>query len=1036
MGDRSRDSELPWDDGSADLREELARHAVFVRRIAGPLVRGDVAGADDVAQEAVACVLARPPRRIDALRAFLATTVRRLVVRRGRDERRRSAREAVVARAEGVDGGDDARVQILEQVTAGVATLGEPYRRTVLARYYEGLAPRQIASREGVSVGAVHTRLRRAHEMLRARLDREVEGGRGVWTLGLLAWSSPPAAGVPVAVSPDAVGGAPVGAAPTTAVSSGALVAAGGVLGVSKVWSSSAVVGGIVLLACAVGWSQGWFGKPRQVPLGEKAGVGDRLQGELARRGEATEGERSDGPSAERVEVDSPTLVAETDPPTLQVQVLWRDDRAPVPDVGIDLLFWEAEDPFRERVQLRTDSEGFLRVDDPPATGRVLLNAALGGGGSVELAEQGLTEEVLLLPRGRTLDGRVLDSADVPVADASIWVSDYGNDYHGEVVARTGPRGRFHLVGVGEGRSIAAFAHDCLPGPMQRIDELAVDEEAILRLQRDRSVAALAVEVVDVAGQPVVGAELRIDAAVAGLELGSLREERPGRVVQLDDTGRALVEGLAPGATKVAIRAPGGLALTSMRLELLPGEHRDLRVVMQPGVSLRGRVLAATGEAVERAEVQVGEYSAFDAWFTRSRVDGSFTLTGLPVDRAFGVRVERDGVGRAERSFEAAAGTALEWNVVLDPGAVFRARVVGDDDVPRVGWSVYAISDALEGDNGTLWSRSVKTDENGRLLLTAVPDANLRLELRAPGAVYPTKVFSRMRPAAEELTLHVGEDELPQSALVGRLVDHAGRPVANAQLSVTLLGVGGLRIPRPATTEDDGRFRVVGLVAGEAVLHVDSPGVPRQRLWRGELEMRREAETGVLELAEPGYILVRTEGGDGLRAPFDRLVLQPVVKEGVFGAPSSIERGHNEAVAVLPGSYAWTAEGDGVVRIAGRVDVPLPGDRVVVDLVPERGEPCDFVLLYDPPSTTDSASSVFLTATVWAADESVAATWSSVVRPAVRPEEPTRRVLRPGSYRLVVRRFARGVDGEQQEVEVSFDVAAGGTSRPVEVTVR
>jgi hypothetical protein len=65
-------------------------------------------------------------------------------------------------------------------VLAAVRALAEPYRATVLLRYYEGLALEEVARRTGVNGSTARTRLARAHEQLRARLDREW-GGRQAW---------------------------------------------------------------------------------------------------------------------------------------------------------------------------------------------------------------------------------------------------------------------------------------------------------------------------------------------------------------------------------------------------------------------------------------------------------------------------------------------------------------------------------------------------------------------------------------------------------------------------------------------------------------------------------------------------------------------------------------------------------------------------------------------------------------------------------------------------------------------------------------
>jgi hypothetical protein len=58
----------------------------------------------------------------------------------------------------------------LRTVVDAVLSLEEPYRETVLLRWFEGLQPRAIAERQRASVATVHSRLQRAHAILRERL--------------------------------------------------------------------------------------------------------------------------------------------------------------------------------------------------------------------------------------------------------------------------------------------------------------------------------------------------------------------------------------------------------------------------------------------------------------------------------------------------------------------------------------------------------------------------------------------------------------------------------------------------------------------------------------------------------------------------------------------------------------------------------------------------------------------------------------------------------------------------------------------------
>jgi RNA polymerase sigma-70 factor (ECF subfamily) len=163
--------------------ETLLQHAAFLRRLARALLR-DEHGAEDVEQETMIAAWSRPPGREVPLRAWLARIATRLALRARRAEGRRDQRERQGAREEAQPPPVDALAQAetLRRVTDAVLALDEPYRSTVLQRFYRGESIAEIAAREGVPEPTVRSRSRRALQELRRRLERETEGD---WRAGL-----------------------------------------------------------------------------------------------------------------------------------------------------------------------------------------------------------------------------------------------------------------------------------------------------------------------------------------------------------------------------------------------------------------------------------------------------------------------------------------------------------------------------------------------------------------------------------------------------------------------------------------------------------------------------------------------------------------------------------------------------------------------------------------------------------------------------------------------------------------------------------
>ena len=173
----------------SEITPQYEEHAGFVRRLARSLVR-DESRADDVVQETWLAALEEPPRSTgDGLRGWLATVARNLARKAGRGDSRRKNRETSVARREATASVADTaeRQEMLRLLTDGVLSLDEPYRTTILLSFYEGLSTREIAEQEGLPEPTVRSRKQRALTKLRERFDREHDGDRSAWCVGLVS---------------------------------------------------------------------------------------------------------------------------------------------------------------------------------------------------------------------------------------------------------------------------------------------------------------------------------------------------------------------------------------------------------------------------------------------------------------------------------------------------------------------------------------------------------------------------------------------------------------------------------------------------------------------------------------------------------------------------------------------------------------------------------------------------------------------------------------------------------------------------------
>jgi len=175
--------------------EELMAHDAWLRRVVRDLVEPDLV--EDVVQETF--LAAWLQGQVQNLPGFLRRVGHNLALRHRRHECRRRRREQTAARDEALPATGQMldRLKAHRQLTAAVSELQEPYRTTILLRYFEGLAPKEIAARQGVPASTVRTRLERGLAQLRGRLE-----GTDVRALAaLFLW---PELGVTAATTPVA----------------------------------------------------------------------------------------------------------------------------------------------------------------------------------------------------------------------------------------------------------------------------------------------------------------------------------------------------------------------------------------------------------------------------------------------------------------------------------------------------------------------------------------------------------------------------------------------------------------------------------------------------------------------------------------------------------------------------------------------------------------------------------------------------------------------------------------------------------------
>jgi len=144
--------------------------------------------AADLAQDTTVDALERGPDGARPLRGWLVTVMRNNLAKLRRGEGNRTAREDARRGA----GLEPAALDVVEKaethrnVVLAVLALEEPYRSTLLMRFFEQLSYDEIARKTGVTRAAVNSRITRGLGELRVRLENTYGGDRRALGLALL----------------------------------------------------------------------------------------------------------------------------------------------------------------------------------------------------------------------------------------------------------------------------------------------------------------------------------------------------------------------------------------------------------------------------------------------------------------------------------------------------------------------------------------------------------------------------------------------------------------------------------------------------------------------------------------------------------------------------------------------------------------------------------------------------------------------------------------------------------------------------------
>ena len=488
-----------------------------------------------------------------------------------------------------------------------------------------------------------------------------------------------------------------------------------------------------------------------------------------------------------------------------------------------------------------TDAAGRFEVRNLPAGSYDLQVRARGfarltvpglgvpeGTGSTDLGTVVMAPGLAVLGMVADAQGRPVEGAEVRARAATRDPMDLPmNRDPGPADTVTAADGSFALEDRSPGESLdltashAGFGPGTAPG-------VAVPSEAPVRIVLNAN-ARVSGRAVDPDGRPVARASIFVSEQRSMSMGGQSMITSSGRFHRAtsDEDGAFSVADVSPGQIRVSARAPRRQPAEIEGLEVKAGQDlTGVDVVLRPGASVEGRVLAPDGTPVREAQVSVtqaspSDFTSFSPLSATTDGDGRYQIDGVPPGPQT-LEAHAEGYRRAARDVEVAAGNSTV-DFRLERGLEVSGRVMDDAGNPLQGVQIILVAgrnfmDAPRGASGG----------DGTFRLGGVQDGTYRVSARREGYV-------ALDPQAQMVTVAgapVSGLEVRLSAggtLVGKL---SGLDLS--QLSrVVILADGTLNRGR---VDPEGNYRIQHVSPGTWTVSATVPDTPLHAEGKVKLE--------------------------------------------------------------------------------------------------------------------------------------------------------------------------------------------------------
>lgn len=774
-----------------DVETAFHKHGAFLRRLALALTT-DPWAADDVLQETwLTASQSKAP--LHSTRAWLATVVRRNVARSAtRDQKRRQREES---RRQPFDAEAPTAEQLMQDLSDLLSGMSADDRGLLIARFWEGLTAKEIAARHQTSINTIESRLRRALDKLRIKMDQKNRGNRDLWAGVLLSFGSKN-------------------------------VESTMKLGVILMSAKKLVLTSLALLLLLIGlWTLGIFSENKSATLSAND-LGQEHAEALEPRRAIISSLDEQGNEIESAPKRQEELAPKDVPETGSLVVHLRHSSGEVASgVRIYATALDREIGLVE-VSATTNESGRAHFAQL-ATGRHELLTPQSGQYTVQVDGAQENEITWKLPAGEFLHGTVLDADGSPISGAQLHLTfsvDPGQFGH---VGTSAADGTFHIKDV-RSASIVATAKGFAPSLIQDIPG-SPTEPITLKL-RPKGYSAV-IEVVDDEGYLVPGAfglvhdhSVSGDKAVVDDESAKPNTGHHSQVFtrrfRSDGLGLIQLDGMGADNCRVDLRAVGYLPQT---VSIKAGKSGFHRIALSPDHKLKGRIIDQSGKPIEKVRVSRGPYRGVFRNRGFSNAKGEFEVVGLnPGRKSFDIDARE--LGEMNHDILIKNEPLTYVSITFKPGLQLHGVVLDNTNAPVPNLRIR--SHPADYENQVTW-RSAKTDANGKFTLNSVTSAAQRVEIFDPKQKeQPLLVIERLLPRQQRHTIRLSDKNRANSFMIGRVVNDQGDPIQDA--SIVIFGSGTLAASS-RSVNDEGEFRYGPFAAGTYNLFVSAKHHPEVR---------------------------------------------------------------------------------------------------------------------------------------------------------------------------------------------------------------